>query len=218
MSLANPTERTVNPARFFLDWDNEGFFTYYDKETKQKQKFELPIKFYVLDSLIQIKGFDTNLNKSYYSNALKSSMLKDSKFKIQIDGNVAEESFFEDLRVLDPITGKKRFKNPNYKIYSILYVAFRPDGIDESILSSISIKGAVSSEFFEFKKKVNIERSGISIKNFEVRKKGKTEFSVPIFNKYDDDNHRLEAIDMEIKELQPYLNTYFKEEDVLKNL
>jgi hypothetical protein len=216
MSLANPTEKkTVNPSRFFLEWDNGGFFTYYDKETKQKQKFNLPVKFYVLDSLIQIKGYNSKLEKGYYSNALKPKMLKDSKFKIQIDGKVSEEAFFEDLRVLDQNVGRKVFKNPNYELYSVLYVAFRPDEIDESILSCISIKGAVSAEFFEFKKKVNIERSGICIEDFDARKKGNISFSVPVFKKYDNDSHRVEAIDMEKQYLQPYFDDYFKENKIL---
>lgn len=196
MSLSNPTEKITNPSKLFLEWNNEGFFTFYDKEVKEKISFDLPMQFYVLDSLIQIKGYDAKLNKGYWSNAIRPSMKETAIITVTNDtGKIAEGK----LSLL---------KDSEFNTATLLYVCLNMKN-NEKTLACITIKGAVSASFFEFKKQVNIEREGVQIKSFSQEKKGASKYNVPIFEKYSDNDHRIIAIDMDKEILQPYLKEYF---------
>ena len=220
MSLSNPTpqqvnQKTENPCKLFLEWSSDGFFSFYEKEIGQKKTLQLPIKLYVLDTLLQIKGYNDLKKKSYYSNAIKPDMVSSRKFKIYLDGELIEEALMSELKQSDDL-GNKEFKNRFYKTYTILYCALKKE--EDVILCAISLKGDALSQFFEYKKKNDIERHGIVINNCFEKKHGASRYKLPLFERYDDEKHKNYSIEMDREILQPYFKEYFKEVEIEKKI
>ena len=67
-----------SPVKKYLSWSsNEKCFTYWDKETKQDKKLELPIKFIHYDEFATVKGWNDASGSAIYSNEVKSTLAEE---------------------------------------------------------------------------------------------------------------------------------------------
>lgn len=73
MAFWNNKDTLVNPVVKFLDWkgkDSDGYFTYWDNESKENIKFDFN-KFVIVDLWYTIKWYSNTREKWIYSNEIK---------------------------------------------------------------------------------------------------------------------------------------------------
>jgi len=206
MSLSQPRVST-NPVSKFYRWNGgDGTLSYYNKESKENIKVELPLNFVVLDQLTTISGFSDKYQGGFSSNEVRSTKDnlkvvcygKNNKGEKQIY-NIAEGSY-ESIKDKLKAEGAKYCKS----VYAVTL-----DAKDNLELVNFQLSGSALAPFFTAN--VNDDGSVIAMAvNPEVQKKGKTEYYEPIFTKLSKPSdavlQKAVAID---EELQEYLKSYF---------
>lgn len=206
MSRSVPTNTLVNPAVRFLEWNSEkGQFKYYDRETKENVDVPLPIKFYVLDELTNIKGYSDKYQSGIWSNEVKNittqklkAVCKDKTGKIITLG----EGFYQSIKDSLAVAGGKYTRS--------LYVAMLNDK-DEYEIVNLQLRGAAFSGWLDFcnEKRGSIMTDEITCADFKREKKGATKYTIPLFTSElasEEGNEAAIALDVE---LQEYLTAYF---------
>ena len=72
MSFIDEKQMVVSPVDLYLDWkgkDEDGFFSYYDKEAAENVKYKIG-KCAIINIWFCVKGFNEGLNTSIYSNKI----------------------------------------------------------------------------------------------------------------------------------------------------
>jgi len=224
MSRSNPnsgSEKPTNPAELFLQWDSDNKqFKYWDKEAKKNVLVPLPVKFLVLDTLATVTGFNEATEQGIWSNEVKN-VTKDS-FTVMTKKGVEGKGLWNDVKT----------KVSGAKFASSVYAAYLAP--DKTIkLVNFKMSGSSLNTWIEFlnpdKKsgntKPNILKNGVIVKTSEDRKKGRNNYSCPIFSEVenipDDINEKAAVLDAT---LQAYLSEYFayvkqfdKEENVAES-
>lgn len=204
MSFSNPTLQT--PAKKFLKWKGgTGEIVWYDKESEKELPVAKPFRFLVLDELTTVKGYSDLHQSGIWSNEVRN--LKRDTLYVKSKGGEIATGTYEQI--------KDKLKAQGGKFARSVYIAYQePVGEDyEWTIGNLNIAGAALGEWFDFRKKANLQILGASITGQTEDKKGATKFFVPTFETW-----ALEAIHFDVgnnldKELQKYLKTYFERRD-----
>jgi len=207
MSLSNPTERAINPAKKWFQWDSDSKgFKYYDKEaphpTDAARKganilVPLPFRFIVLDTLHTIGGFSDADSCGIYSNEIRD--IKKENLSIRIKKAVVASGLYEAIK--GKVTGSRYAQS--------LYIAYF-DEKKELQIGNIKIEGSSLGPWIEFCKKNNPIGTVTSVSEsryFEKNKK--VNWNEPVFASGKLSPETLaKAIELD-KVLQSYLVAYF---------
>jgi hypothetical protein len=203
MSLSNP-QTNQNPATKFIDWKgSEGYFKYYNKETKEDIRLESPLYIIVLDQLSTITGYSDEMQSGIWSNEVR--LTAKEEFFVKTKQGVQAKGLYQTIKPQIVQMGGKYAKS----VYAVLISGDK----ENTKLDLVNFKfyGSSLSPFIEAK----IGDTGEVIlleQNPEIKKKGATKYYEPKITKLQKREDILEkAINLD-KELQEYLQAYFSKE------
>lgn len=204
MSFSKPELTT--PAQKFFKWKGGvGEVVWYDKEEKKEFTVTLPFRFLVLDELTTIKGYSDLHKSGIWSNEIRS--MKQDVLHVKSGGGVVAVGQYDSI--------KDTLKAQGGKFARSVYIAYQEavgeDG--EWKLGNINIAGAALGEWFDFRKKNNLNVNGVVIDGKTEDKKGATKFFVPTFNTWNLDPIHFDIGNNLDAELQKYLETYLNRRD-----
>lgn len=206
MSRSNPnqnTEKPINPAQLFIDWDSDNKqFKYYDKEKKENVAIPLPFSFLVLDTLATIKGWSPETDSGIWSNEVKD--LKKQPLTIMTKNGKEATGLYENIK--GKVNGAKYCQS--------VYIAFPHN--KKIIMANIQMKGAALGAWIEFcsppkgTERPNLWTGAVTVKSTEQGKVGKIVFNKPVFTYIKDVKEETQNIALELsKQLDAYLVEYF---------
>jgi len=201
MSRSNNTD-VKNPAVKTFKWSEKCFIHYEKGENEEKGKnIEniLPFKFLVLDELICIRGFNDNEKSGYWSNEIRDT--REEELNVKIKGQNGKIKTCATGLYKNIITDRDCI---GAKFCQSVYIAYFEG--TELTIGKIELTGAALGAWFEFKKANNIYKGAVSVKEFKTDKKGKVEFTMPIFVL----TEVSEATDQKAIGLDAELQEYFK--------
>jgi len=193
MSRSNNTE-IKNPAKKFFEWSSDNkAVKHYNKEAKANEFEKLPFGFLVLDTLSTIKGYSDAEGSGFWSNEVRD--LKSEIFTVRNKNGIVASGYYKDLAAIKGLVGAKYSQS--------VYIAYKEG--ENYVLGNINFVGSSLSSWIDFRKKNDIYKGAILITGFTDEKKGKTEYSKPIFEKRDASEAADKAAIALDKELQEYL-------------
>ncbi|RDH76361.1 hypothetical protein DVS77_21645 [Mycolicibacterium moriokaense] len=209
MSFSNPT--ITNPAKKFFKWKGgPGEIVWYDRDNEKELKVSLinddgtyvkPFRFILLDELTTIKGYDDTSESGIWSNEVRS--LKKDVLNVKSKGGDIVSGTYEVI--------KDTIKAKGGKFARSLYIAYQePDG-EDSIweVGNLNLAGGSVGEWFEFRKKSDLQVEGAVITGIhKVKKKGGIEFFVPVFETWQFKPSDIDAGKELDQKVQKYLETY----------
>jgi hypothetical protein len=208
-------EKQKNPAKAFFEFSSsKKGFVYYDKESKKDVHLPLPAHLVILDQLHTVSGFVEQNQSGAFGTEVRdigSRKIRVRTFKKGVDF----EGYWNDI--------KGECKTLGIKYTKSLYCLYRkPDG-NYSIIN-IKLAGGANNAWIDSSGGVKDKDTGqltappkfdarkdvvVISDQFEDRKKGNTEYIVPVFNKAEmNDGFREKAIEAVENELRPYLEEY----------
>lgn len=195
--LDRPEQKSSNPAVKFLEWSSEEkCFKYYDREAKENKLVQLPFKFVILEHYHTVKGWNDASESGIYSNEVYGIGVEPMKVKSFKGGNIAEGLYKEIKEKVNTAGG-----NYHRSIYAVT---------SDLEIVNIAIKGSAVSSYSEFIKKFgdyNFDKNWIEVKEALDMKKGKVNYSVPVFSKSTAIKDA-SAIKPYAEVLQEYMNAY----------
>lgn len=210
--LNRPTQESSNPAKRFLQWKStEKAFEYYNKETSEKVKLELPLRVLFLEHYHTVKGWSDSANSGIWSNEVYSIAKESLEVKSK-NGTIAKGIYKENRTAIRDAGGVY-----HRSIYAM---------IETGEIINIQLKGAVigglNKETSATKKEVSgysdfyndnnhlLDNQWIDIKTFAEGKKGAVKFNIPVFEVGEviskEDN---ELANEAVKLLQEHMDNYF---------
>lgn len=214
MSRSNPIEGARNPSTRWFEWaggDDGGFLKWYDKETKQHVKVDLPFTFLLLDELSTVKGWHDPSESGIYSNEVRDTRQEVLVVRAFKGGELASGIYKE-------ISDRIKAQGGHY--CASLYLAYKSG--DELLIGNLSLKGAAAGAWMEFKKATQSKKDAngksqrayfvdaVTIASFDQLKKGATTYRIPKFTLKPvqaETNQQAVALDAE---LQAFLSDYLK--------
>lgn len=198
MSRSNPTgEKPQTPCTRFFEWNGEeGYFYFYNAETKQKEIVSLPFAFLVLDQLSTIKGWSDADQSGIWANEVR--YLDKQKLTVFTKKGKQAEGIYENVK--GKVAGSKYTKS--------VYVAYY-NTQKQLEIGCILMSGASLNAWIEFTKDHNVNKGAIRVETFTTGKKGKVEYRMPSFIGFDckpETDAKATELD---KVLQAYLTEYF---------
>lgn len=164
-------QRATTPATGFLEWkSNDKKFRFYNKESQENEFVELPFKFMKLTEFHTIKGFHDDSLSGIFSNEVKyigKEPFKVSSFK---GGHIAK-GIYRDIKG-DIISAGGHYTKSVYIMTPDLKIW------------NIQMKGSVVAAWGEFSNimRQRLDDEWIVVKRFEDKKKGATQYCVPVFD------------------------------------
>jgi hypothetical protein len=210
--LERPQTTSNNPAAKFLQWKSEEkAFSYYNKETHENVKVELPLKFLFLEHYHTVKGWHDATTKGIVSNEVYA--LGKEELTVRTFGGLElGKGLYKDI--------KDKVKLSGGVYHRSVYVM-----LEDGSIANLQLKGAVVgglkkenavnkkdvdgySEFYNQNNRL-MDNQWIVVASFEDAKKGATKYSIPVFAMGEtisdaDDKNAMECA----KTLQSYINTY----------
>ena len=194
MSFSEP--RLQNPATKFIEF-RDGKLQYYNKESEENIKIDLPVYFVVLDELSTISGFCEKTKSGIYSNEvhrITDEIINVRTFK----GGEQIMGLYKDISDAIARLGGRFTKS----VYALL---INQQG-GENELVNFKFRGAAFSGWLD--KKLNAEKHAVGIiETFEATK-GTTVYQVPVFKSFRLTPELIEEATEMDKKLQVYLKTY----------
>lgn len=176
MSRSNPSEHVTNPSTRRFEW-KDGNVVYYDKDKQQNVKVAKPFTFLLLDMLASVGGFHEPSNSGIYSNEIKAIGTATLTVKAGGKGKVIQliEGVYKQIKGDLAKMGGKFQQN--------VYIAFRDDG-GELVIGTLKLKGAALSAWMDFGKgkRKELYEQAISVVGSENGKKGRVEYTKPVFS------------------------------------
>jgi hypothetical protein len=171
VSLSKP--RTQSPVKkFFKVRAGTGDVAYYDKAQAKDITVDTPFEFIVLDVLNTVGGFHEPTNSGIYSNEVRDVK---SVLSVRSKNGPLIEGPYNQI--------KDRLKALGGRFANSVYIAYYEDGA--WVLGNINFVGASVSEWFDFTKGKYLDSDpGVAITGFEARKKGRTDYFVPVFESW----------------------------------
>lgn len=205
MSYSNPKQQ--NPAKKFIEWSgSKGEFYYYDKDSQENVRLEMPIYFIVLDELHTVTGYHEKSGSGIMANEVRNPKNDILRVKSWRNG-LYEKGLWQDIKEAVTSGGGKYCKS----VYAILYTSKGTELVNFKFTGS-SFGGANQEKGCKsgwINAKFNKEQYAIRVRETEMGKKGSTEFQCPVFEPMNiKEEHHLQAIDAD-NELQKYLKYYF---------
>ena len=198
-SNQNNNSGNANPCKYFIDWKN-GSFVYYDKEARENVDLGDNITFLVLDQLSTVKGWHDASESGIWSNEVRDTRTETMNVKAFKGGDLAS-GIYSDI--------KDKIKGLGGRFVRSMYVAMKVDG-DALELANLQLKGAALAEWSAFynDNRKEIYDSAVEVTGSDARKKGATNFNIPIFalkNVSKETNETAKSLDTV---LQTYLSGY----------
>ena len=159
-----------NPTKKYFEWKSDDkCFAYYDKETKQNVKVELPFKFLTLMEFHTIKGWNDKNQSGVYSNEVKSIGQDELNVRL-FKGNQSIKGIYKEIKDTIVTMGGHYTKS----IYVML---------EDGSIANVNIKGSSVQSWGDFTQKTRSRLSDewIEVANAIELKKGKVEYSIPEF-------------------------------------
>lgn len=225
--LERPTtvNENPNPATKFLQWkSNDKCFEYYNKETQEKVKVELPLRLLFLEHYHTVKGWSDSANSGIWSNEVYS--IGNEPLTIKSANGVICDGIYKDNRNI--------IKNAGGVYHRSIYCMN-----EEGEIVNLQLKGAVIgglneensvdkkthlgwSTFYSGDKKKNIKGVSHLLDNqwFEIKgvaegKKGAVKYTIPTFEVGEiiskEANKKADEV---VNILQKYMNTYFSKDGI----
>lgn len=191
MSLSR--ERTTSPIKKYIEWkSSENCFQYYDKEKGEKVNVPLPVKFFILDELTCIKGFEIKNTCGIYSNEIHDTskeILVVNSFK----GGVLGTGLYKDI--------KDNVVNKGGKYCKSVYA-----NLDGELVNFQLVGSALS--FIGDLQKVNKKDHFITVEKSIEAKTGVNTYNVPVFQQGDNVGSKIFDESMAMDEiLQEFLDS-----------
>lgn len=159
-----------NPTKKYFEWKSDDkCFSYYDKETKQNVKVELPFKFLTLMEFHTIKGWNDKNQSGVYSNEVKS--IGNDELNVRLfKGNQSVKGVYKEIKDTIIAMGGHYTKS----IYIML---------EDGSIANVNIKGSSVQAWGDFTQKTRSRLSDewIEVANAIELKKGKVNYSIPEF-------------------------------------
>jgi hypothetical protein len=159
-----------NPATRFLEWkSNDKCFAFYNKETGENEKVNLPLKFVHLTDKHTVRGFNEKNNCGVYANEV--GLINDEALNVRLSkGDVSIKGLYKDIKGKILELGGKYTKS--------LYVL----DADNNIIN-IQLQGAALASWSEFSKdeRRKFGSNFIIVEGFEAKKKGSVKYNTPTF-------------------------------------
>lgn len=159
-----------NPTKKYFEWKSDDkCFAYYDKETKQNVKVELPFKFLTLIEFHTIKGWNDKNQSGVYSNEVKS--IGNDELNVRLfKGNQSVKGIYKEIKESIVALGGHYTKS----IYIML---------EDGSIANVNIKGSSVQAWGDFTQKTRSRLSDewIEVSNAIELKKGKVNYSIPEF-------------------------------------
>ncbi len=200
MSYTNRKENLKNPVQMFIEWNNKGYFSYYNKETKQEVSLS-KMRFVVLDQLNTIKGFHKATQTGIFANEVHNLSKED--FKVQTYKKLlVAGGKYNDIKDTIKAVGGKFCK----AVYVLL---FNEEGTDFNFVS-LQLTGASLNVWFDtLDNLTNLYETGfIWDGSFSNETNGGISYTKPIFKTF---KEIPESIDAEAQEKDTLLQNYFKQ-------
>jgi hypothetical protein len=207
---SNNTE-VFNPAVRHFRWSgDEGNVNFWEKEagdlkddgthTGQKVIVDLPFRFLILENMSTIRGGRDEGDHflRYYSNEVDHRALNKSTFVVRSKNGIEATGSYQEVKQL---TGAK--------FVTSLYIGFMGDDKQMQI-GTLEIKGAALTAWIDATKGVNnIFEDGFAITGAVAKKKGKTNYFAPTFERVTvPEAVDKAACDLHEHVLLPYLKAY----------
>ena len=169
MSRSNPTNKT-NPSTRKFEWrGSEGNFRYYDKEKKENVSVPLPFSFIPLDVLSGVSGYSDSEGSSIWSNHVKD--ISKQSLTVKTKSGVMTRGFYADIS--DSIKAK------GGGFCNLVYIAYKTnDGLE---IGTLVVSGSQLGNWFDFRKRHNLEEVAVLIDSCTEEKKGTNTYFVPVF-------------------------------------
>lgn len=192
-----------NPSKKFLEWkSNEKAFSFYNKETKENVKVELPFKFLVLDQLHTVSGWNDATSSGIFSNEVKfisKQVMTVKPFK----GNEIAKGLYADI--------KEKVKNAGGHYVKSIYIM-----LEDGTLANIQLKGSAVQQWGEFTNKSlsRLPEEWVVVDKAIDGKKGAVKYTTPgfTFGGSLSDKEAAQA-DLVFDELETYLKAYLIKEE-----
>lgn len=196
--LERPAAKNQNPAKKFLEWKSESkSFSYYDRDKKENIEVPIPLKFLFIEHYHCVKGWHDASQSKIYSNevyAIGSSKITVKSYK----GGLIAEGLYKDIKAKATQQGGRY----NRSLYVML---------EDGELINISMKGAVVKAYSDFYSDNHhlLDNQWIEIKDFEEHKKGRVEYSIPVFTIGETITRATDKKAMEVaRTMQNYIDSY----------
>lgn len=192
-----------NPSKKFLEWkSNEKCFSFFNKETKENVKVELPFKFLVLDQLHTVSGWNDATSSGIFSNEVKfisKQVMTVKPFK----GNEIAKGLYADI--------KEKVKNAGGHYVKSIYIM-----LEDGTLANIQLKGSAVQQWGEFTNKSlsRLPEEWVVVDKAVDGKKGAVKYTTPgfTFGGSLSDKEAAQA-DLVFDELETYLKAYLIKEE-----
>ena len=202
MSRSLEPQKQPNPAIKFLEWkSNDRAFSYWDKEKKENVFIDLPFKFMKLTEMHTVKGFHDNSQSGIYANEVKfigNEILTVKAFK---DGQIAK-GLYKDIKG-DILSAGGYYTKSVYIMTS------------DFEIWNIQMKGSVVSAWSDFSSEMRqrLNDEWLVVAESEDKKKGATNYSVPIFkSEIALSDKEWETAKEKFAEISEYFKNYFEKE------
>jgi len=200
MSRSNPTSTQSNPSTRWFEWDSDNSCVkYYDKVEKKSVMVKLPFTFLVLDQTASITGWNDPSKSGVYSNEVRSTKASPLLVRSFKGGTIAQ-GIYQDI--------KEKVKSEGGKFTTNVYIAYK-DGSEYKI-GCIMFKGASLQSWSDFSKanRSKLDTDAIQIASYVEGKKGKVNYTTPVFKVIDASKEAgVKAIELD-KVLQAYFTEY----------
>ena len=169
MSRSNPTNKT-NPSTRKFEWrGSEGNFRYYDKEKKENVSVPLPFSFIPLDVLSGVSGYSDAEGSSIWSNHVKD--ISKQPLTVKTKSGVMTRGLYADIS--DSVKAK------GGGFCNLVYIAYQTkEGLE---IGTLVVSGSQLGNWFDFRKKNNLEEVAVLIDGHTEEKKGSNTYFVPVF-------------------------------------
>jgi hypothetical protein len=158
------------PATMYLEWSSdEKCFKHYNKDTKENDLIPLPLTFLVLKEMHTVKGWHDKSQSGIYSNEVKNIGKEEIEVKAFKGGTLCRGIYKEIKDIISNVGGR--------------YVKSIYAMTKEGEMINIQLKGAAVQEWGETfnKGKSRLADEWVTVEGADDRKKGKVNYSVPIF-------------------------------------
>jgi hypothetical protein len=169
------------PASKYLEWSSDDkCFKYWNNATKSNELVELPLTFLVLKEMHTVKGWHDKSQSGIYANEVKnisSEILEVKSFK----GGLLAKGIYKEIKEIIDNVGGRYIKS----IYAMT---------KEGEIINLQLKGSAVQEWGEAtnKGRSRLADEWVTVSGADDRKKGKVNYSVPVF-KFDHSLNEIEG-------------------------
>lgn len=192
-----------SPVEKYLSWSSaSNSFEWYNKEEEAREPVDLPYVFIVLKEMHTVGGWCDKENAAIFSNNIVSLQDDILTVKIKWQPSPLVRGLYNDI--------KDKVKAAGGKYTKMLYV------FDGSEIHAVTIKGAALTSWINFtnENRDATKHNFITVASFVEKKKGKTDYSEPVFTigeKISDDISRI--ADNAYDVIKGYLNSRASKSD-----